>query len=150
MYDSWSAMKFLDSLLLCLVSVLLLNATFGYAEMLFANANDWIPSAFGDEVQWHPGKTFLWGIASVVCGLFLCRFAPRPILMALIVAMLVIAVRLYPSITELGFATTMRQVFYSYETAVGILQLMGLLPVITWILHWIITPNREHEVIEDE
>ena len=143
-------MKFLDLILLCLVSVLLLNATYGYVEVIFSNANDWIPSAFGDEVQWHPGKTFYWGISCILCGLFLCRFAPRPMLMAFIVAAVVVAYRLYPSVSELGFSTTMRQVFYSYETAVSILQLLGLLPVITSLLHWIITPNREHEVIKEE
>lgn len=143
-------MKFLDLLLLCLVSVLLLNTTFGYVEMALMNANDWIPSAFGDEVQWQPGKTFYWGVSSILCGLFLCRFAPRPMLMAFIVATVVVAIKLYPSIMQYGLGTTFRQVFFSYQTAVNLLQIMGLLPVITWLLHWIITPNREHEVIEED
>ena len=143
-------MKFLDFVLLCLVSVLLLNATYTYVELIFANANSWIPSVFGDEVQWHPGKTFNWGLSSVLCGLFLCRFAPRPMLTGFVSATALVALNLYPSVTQYGLDTTLKQLFSSYQTTVNTLQLMGLLPVITWLLHWIITPNREHEVIDDD
>ncbi len=143
-------MKFLDLILLCLVSVLLLNTSYAYMELLFSNSNDWIPSVFGDEVQWHPGKTFFWGGASILCGLFLCRFAPRPILMAFIAATILVAINLYPSVSQYGFGTSMRQLFSSYSVAIDFLQLMGLLPVITWLLHWLVAPNREHEVVSED
>ena len=143
-------MKILDFILLCLVCVLLINASYSYAEMYFSNANDWIPSAFGDEVQWHPSATFYWGISSVICGLFLCRFAPRPIPTAFVVAAFMVVLNLYPSFQQLGLSTTLKQLFSSFQTARDYLQLLGLLPAITWLLHWLIKPNREHDAPDEE
>lgn len=143
-------MKILDLILISLVSVLLLNTGYDFTEKLFANANNWIPGVFSDAVQWHPGKTFFWGLTSIVCGLFLCRFADRPLLMAFIVAIITVAYNLYPSVEKFGLNVTMNQLFSSYQTALDFLQLIGLLPVITWLLHWLIEPNREREVIAED
>ena len=143
-------MKILDLLLISLVSVLLMNTGYDLTEALFADANSWIPSVFSDAVQWHPGKTFHWSIACIVCGLFLCRFADQALLMAFVAGVLTVTFNLYPSAQQFGLNSTLNQLFSSYQVALEFLQPIGLLPVITWLLHWLIQPNREHEVIAEE
>ena len=143
-------MKILDLFLISLVSVILLNTGYDFTEKLFSNANDWIPSVFSDAVQWHPGKTFYWGVTSVVCGLFLCRFNDRPLFMAFLVAALTVAFNLYPSLEKFGFSLTLNQLFSSYSIALDFLQLIGILPVITWLLHWLIKPDRERPIIAED
>jgi len=143
-------MKILDLILICLISVLLLNTGYDLTERLFADANSWIPSVFSDAVSWHPGKTFFWGVTSIVCGLFLCRFADRPLLMAFVAAVLTVGFNLYPSVDKFGINVTLNQLFSSYDVALEFLQLIGLLPVITWLLQWLIEPSREHEVIAED
>ena len=143
-------MKILDLLLISFVSVLLMNTGYDLTEALFANANSWIPSVFSDAVQWHPGKTFHWSFASIVCGLFLCRFADQVLLMAFVAGVLTVTFNLYPSVQQFGLNSTLNQLFSSYQVALEFLQPIGLLPVITWLLHWLIQPNREHEVIAED
>ena len=142
-------LRIIDLILICLASVILLQTTYGIVESIFATANSWIPDAFGDEVQWHPGETFNWGLSSVLTGLFLCRFAVRPVFTGFLIALIIVIWALYPSVQQMGIKTTINQLFFSFETAKQALQLLGLLPVITWLLQWLIRPSRVHEEIED-
>lgn len=70
--------------------------------------------------------------------------------MAFVAGVLTVTFNLYPSVQQFGFNSTLNQLFSSYQVALEFLQPIGLLPVITWLLHWLIQPNREHEVIAED
>jgi hypothetical protein len=143
-------MKVLDLLLISLAGYCLLMMSHEMVVTIFKNANDWIPGLFSDSVQWHPGEVFHWGLASVIVGFLLVRFANDPFPTSLVVALVLVAQKLYPLIMANGITKTLGHTVSSSEMMLKYYLIMGLLPVITWIISLFSTPSREREVFRSE
>lgn len=143
-------MKLLDLIIICVASYCLLMASHETVVFLFKDSNSWIPEVFSDVVTWHTGSTFHWGVASVVTGFLLARFATNPVPTAFLVAISVVTISILPAIMANGFMPTMKEVFSTGKTALKYLQILGLLPVMTWLISLMKAPEREQEVFRND
>ena len=143
-------MKVLDLLLISLAGYCLVVMSHELMVFTFKHANDWIPSVFSDAVEWQPGEVFHWALAGIVMGFLLVRFASEPIIASVLVALALITKELFPLVNENGITATLSHTISSYEMALTYYTILGLFPVITWLISLVKTPSREREVFRND
>lgn len=143
-------MKLVDVVLITLAGLSLFLMSEELFRVIFSQSNNWIPDVFSDAVSWTPGAVFYTTLSSVVAGLFLVRFAPQPVVIALLTGFTVELADIYPMVQANGAQTTFTAIISSWAMAEKYLQAIIILPLVSYILYVIKRPNREHEVIEED
>lgn len=143
-------MKLFDIILITLAGLSLFLFSQDVFGILFRDTNQWIPDVFSEAVTWQPGVTFNTVLSAIICGLFLARFAPQPVLIAFLIGLAVEAHDIHKLVQASDIKTTFNYLTTSWQIAEKYFQAILILPLISYFIYLLKRPNREHEVILDD
>lgn len=127
-------MKYTDNILMIAAAYSLYTLTVVFSTEYFAGINQLIPDIFSGRASINISSTFHQVIGSTITAMLLVRFAPKPVLTALLAA---IAVNIESYILLLGSNDLDASIdyYFSYPSAILILlKPLILLPVITHLV----------------
>ena len=126
-------MKYTDNILMIAAAYSLYTLSVIFSTQYFAGINQLIPDIFSGRAHINISSTFHLVIGSIVTAMLLVRFAPKPIMIAFLVA---IAVNLESYILLLDKYSIDASIDYYLSHPSAILNLLKpliLLPVITYL-----------------
>ena len=131
-------MKYIDQLLIIVAAYSLFSLAVVFSNHYFAGINQFIPDIFSQLAIVSIGKTFHLVFAAVIAGLLLNRFAPKPVMAAVLAALAVNINSYILLITENSIAETW-QYYQTYPSQIFVLfKPLIILPVVTYLYGLII------------
>jgi len=127
-------MKYTDDILMIAAAYSLYTLVVTFSNQYFVGINQLIPDIFSDNVSINISSTFHQVIGSVITGMLLVRFASKPVLIALLVAVAINVESYILLATKYSYQNTLDYYLANPTQILNLVKPLVLLPCLTYLL----------------